>query len=179
VPYKRNDLAIDACTRLGKRLVVIGGGPLLADMRSRAGKTVEVMGWQPESVVGEHLRRCRALLFCGEEDFGMVPVEANAAGRPVLAYESGGALETVAGGGSGLFFKQQSVEAVMQAIQQLESGDSLWPAAKIQEHARRFSIEQFHQRFGRFYDWCISIFEAEGPAGVRKAMSTIGREAFL
>jgi glycosyltransferase involved in cell wall biosynthesis len=179
VPYKRNDLAIDACTQAGKRLVVIGGGPLLNAMRTRAGKTVEVLGWQPDTVVRDYMRRCRALLFCGQEDFGIVPVEVQAAGRPVIAYGSGGILETVVEGGSGVFFKEQSVGNLIEALERFETSESLWPSAQIQEHARQFDIGQFHQRFTRFYDWCISIYQASGPGGVRQAMAAVGPDSFL
>ena len=155
VAYKRNDLAIAACNRLGRRLVVIGAGPLLGEMRRLAGPTVEVLGWQSDEVVRDHLRRCRALLFCGEEDFGIVPVEAQAAGRPVIAYGAGGATETVIDGATGTFFHQQSPEAVADAIQRLEASNHLLTPPEIQKHARQFSKERFCHEFRRFYDWCV------------------------
>jgi len=179
VSYKRNDLAIDACTRLSKPLVMIGTGPLLADMRRRAGPTVRVLGWQPERGVRDHLRRCRALLFCGREDFGMVPVEAQAAGRAVIAYRAGGATETVRDLETGVFFDTQDVDSVIDAIGRFESSHSLWPPERIQSHARQFSIEAFRRRFRRFYDFCLEHHRAGGPQRVRGAMTTIDREAFL
>ena len=91
IHYKRPDLAVEACTRLGRRLVVIGTGPLLERLRATAGPTVELLGWRDDATVRDYMRRCRALLFCGAEDFGLVPVEAQAAGRPVIAYAAGGA----------------------------------------------------------------------------------------
>jgi len=179
VSYKRNDLAIDACTRLSKPLVVIGTGPLLADMRRRAGPTVRVLGWQSDAAVRDHLRRCRALLFCGREDFGMVPVEAQAAGRAVIAYRAGGATETVRDGETGVFFDTQNVDSVVDAIGRFESSRSLWPSERIQSHARQFSIEAFRRRFRRFYDFCLEHDRAGGPQRVREVMATIDREAFL
>ena len=95
VPYKRIDQAVAACTRLGRELVVIGKGPERARLEAMAGPTVRFLGWQPDEVIRDHYRRCRALLFPGEEDFGIVPVEAMACGAPVIALGRGGAAETV------------------------------------------------------------------------------------
>ena len=122
VPYKRVDLAVDACTSAGRRLVVIGTGPEAPDLKRRAGPCVEFLGWQPDSVVADHLQRCRAFLFPGIEDFGITPCEAQAAGAPVIAYAEGGALETVRDGVSGLFFKPQTVEGLIDAIKRFEKG---------------------------------------------------------
>lgn len=174
VPYKRNDLAIEACNRLRRRLVVIGGGPLLKRMRRLAGPTVELLGWQPDAVVRDHLQRCRALIFCACEDFGIVPVEAQAAGRPVLAYGRGGALETVLENRTGLFFHEQTPEAVAGAIEQLESASGLWSPTEIQAHAVAFSIERFRDEFTRFYDWCLELHRAGGPDRVRSAAEEAG-----
>ena len=95
VPYKRIDQAVAACTHLGRRLVVIGAGPERERLEKMAGATVRFLGWQPDEVIRDHYRRCRALLFPGEEDFGIVPVEALACGSPVIALGRGGAVETV------------------------------------------------------------------------------------
>lgn len=95
VPYKRLDQAIAACTRSGRALVVIGTGPELHRLRAEAGPTVRFLGWQPDEVVRDHYRRCRALIFPGDEDFGIVPVEALACGAPVIALGQGGAAENV------------------------------------------------------------------------------------
>jgi len=179
VSYKRNDLAIDACTRLRKPLIVIGTGPLLADLRRRAGPTVRILGWQSDAIVRDHLMRCRVLLFCGREDFGLVPVEAQAAGRPVIAYRAGGATETVRDGETGVFFDAQTVDSVVDSIRRFESSRSLWPPARIQSHARQFGIETFRRRFRRFYDWCLDHDHTGGPQRVREAMTTIDRDAFL
>lgn len=172
VPYKRNDLAIEACNKLGRRLVVIGAGPLLEEMKHRAGPTVQVLGWQGDEVVRDHFMRCRALLFCGLEDFGIVPVEAQAAGRPVIAFGQGGALETVAADRSGVFFTEQTVDSLAEAILRFEASTTLWPAREIQQHTERFSTENFRRRFSRFYEWCLKHHQANGPEGVREAMET-------
>ena len=179
VGYKRNDLAVDACTRLGRRLVVIGTGPQRADLRRRAGRTVRLLGWQTDDVVRDHLRRCRALLFCGQEDFGMVPVEAQAAGRPVLAYRAGGALETVVEGRTGWFFDRQEVGGVVEAIQRFEADGMAADPIGIQEHAQQFSVARFRDRFRAFFDWCLEHHRGGGVRQVREAMASVEREAFF
>ena len=171
--YKRHDLAIDACTRLGRPLVVIGEGPKLSAWRRRAGRTVRILGWQGGAAVREHMRRCRALLFCGEEDFGLVPVEAQAAGRPVIAYRAGGATETVLENQTGLLFAEHSVEAVVEAIERFESCRTLWPCGRIRQHARQFSKEIFVRRFMSFYDWCLDRWRDGGPQRVREAVESL------
>ncbi len=128
VPYKRIDLAVRAFNRLGTRLKVIGSGPEERRLRAIAGSNVEFLGWQPDAVVSDLYSRCRALIFPGEEDFGIVPLEAMACGRPVIAYGRGGASETIlsyddqgAEGGSaptGLFFRDQNVPALLEAVEQ-------------------------------------------------------------
>lgn len=146
VEYKRNDLAVEACARLGRPLIVIGDGPMLPRLRTMyagAGSTIRFLGRQPDEVVREHYRRCRALLFCGQEDFGIVPVEAMAAGRPVLAYGRGGAVETVVPGKTGLFFEDQRAESVIAAIEAFEAREGQFNAVSIQQHAQRFSYERF------------------------------------
>src|SRR5207253_1979637 len=116
-PYKRLDLAIEVCNRLKRKLVVIGSGQDEARLRALAGPTVHLLGWQPDAVIRDHFRRCRALVFPGEEDFGIVPVEAQACGTPVLAFGRGGATETIVPPGSGgaptgRFFAEQTAEAM-------------------------------------------------------------------
>lgn len=170
VSYKRNDLAIAACNRLQRRLIVIGSGPLLGAARRLAGPTVQVPGWQSDDVVRDHLRRCRALLFCGEEDFGIVPVEAQAAGRPVIAYGAGGATETVVDGATGLFFREQRPEAVAAAIERFETCRTLRAPVDIQAHAAQFSAARFRDEFNRFYTWCLELYRAGGAQRVRTAV---------
>lgn len=171
VSYKRNDLAVQVCNQISAPLRVIGGGPLLENIRRQAGKTVQVLGWQSDDVVRDHMRRCRALIFCGEEDFGMVPVEVQAAGRPVIAYAKGGALETVVADRSGVFFEEQTCESLVQAIRKFEVSESLWPPSEIQAHAAQFSISVFRQRFMDFYNWCLERFQAQGARKLREDMA--------
>ena len=121
VRYKRPDLAVEACTKLDKRLVVIGGGEMLSELRRLAGPTVEIIGPQPIDVLRSFYRRAKALIFPGEEDFGIVPVEAMASGCPVIAFRKGGACETVVEAETGCFFAWQTVEALAAAMGEFEA----------------------------------------------------------
>ena len=139
--YKRVDLAVAACTRLGRRLIVVGDGPSAARLREVAGPTVEFRGAQGDDVVTDLMERCRAFFFPGEEDFGISPVEAMAAGAPVIAFNRAGATETVLDGETGLLFPEQTVDAVVQAIERLEAGT--WPAERNRARAEDFRPERF------------------------------------
>ncbi|MBR1138446.1 MAG: glycosyltransferase [Bradyrhizobium sp.] len=150
VAYKRPDLAIRAFNEMKLKLVVIGGGEMLQEVRRLAGPTITVLGSQPFSVLKDHYARCRALIFPGEEDFGMVPVEAMASGRPVIAYGRGGATETVADGLSGVFFPEQSVASIISAVERL-NGLALDPAI-IAAHAAQFGRKQFFQNMRAHID---------------------------
>src|SRR5262245_8136370 len=121
VRYKRPDLAVEACSKAGKQLVVIGGGEMLSELRGRAGPTVEILGPQPIDVLRSYYRRAKALIFPGEEDFGIVPVEAMASGCPVIAFRKGGACETVVEAETGAFFAEQTIEALAAAMGELEA----------------------------------------------------------
>src|SRR5262245_40822496 len=140
-PYKRIDIAVDACTRLGRRLDVIGTGPDLMRLRRRAGPTVRFLGWQPDEVVRQAVARCRAFLFPGEEEFGIAPLEATAAGRPVIAFGRGALTETVVDGVTGLFFREPTPAALIDALERSEVTG--WSAEKIRAHALRFSEDVF------------------------------------
>jgi glycosyltransferase involved in cell wall biosynthesis len=154
VSYKRPDLAVRAFNEMKLKLVVIGGGEMLDEVRRMAGPTVTVLGAQPFDVLKRHYARCRALIFPGEEDFGMVPVEAMASGRPVVAFGRGGATETVADGVSGVFFAEQTIEAVSSAVRRLE-GIVIDPE-KIVAHASQFGRDQFFQKMRKHIDALIA-----------------------
>lgn len=141
VAYKRPDLAVEAFNRSGRRLVVIGGGEMLGTLRAMAAPNVVVLGPQPFAVLKHHYARCRALVFPGEEDFGIVPVEAMASGRPVVAYARGGATETVLPGLSGVLFETQSVEALEAAVAEVER--TAFDPARVAASARRFGQDRF------------------------------------
>lgn len=143
VRYKRLDIAVDACTRTARQLVVVGTGPELERLRARAGPTVRFAGWQSDEEIARHYASSRALLFPGLEDFGITPVEAMASGRPVIAYAKGGALETVVPGETGIHFHEQKVELLTEAMDQLERGEYRFEPATLRAHAMRFSNERF------------------------------------
>lgn len=152
VPYKKADLAVDAFNKLGLPLVVVGEGELFEALKSRAGDNVTLMGRQPFPIIKDLLERCRGLIFPGVEDFGIVPVEAMAAGAPVIAYAKGGALETVIHGHTGVHFHEQSVDALMVAVQQVESGEFTFTPAQLHEHAAGFDKSVFKQKIKAFVD---------------------------
>jgi glycosyltransferase involved in cell wall biosynthesis len=141
MPYKRIDLAIEACNRMDRRLVIVGDGPDRQRLEKLAGPRTEFLGRIPDGLVNYYTSRCRALLFPGEEDFGMAPLEANAAGRPVIAYRAGGAMETVEEGVTGLFFAQQTSQSLATAIEQFESLS--WDQTVLRRHAERFDRNVF------------------------------------
>jgi len=150
VPYKRVDLAVAAAARLNRRLVVVGTGPERASLERLAGPNVEFLGWQSDDQVRDRYAGCRALLFPGEEDFGIVPLEAQACGKPVIAFGRGGALETVVDGETGLFFADQTVDALAAAMTRLEKESARFVPAKIREHAMKFDRAVFKQRMTEF-----------------------------
>ena len=148
VPYKRIDLAVDAFTRMGRKLVVIGSGPALGGLRKNAGPTISFVGRISDEKVEEYVSGCQALIFPGEEDFGMAPLEVASAGRPTIAFGAGGALETVVDGVTGLFFKSQSVESLVEAVQRFDK--RAWSQQAIRAHAERFGIDIFQEKMRAF-----------------------------
>lgn len=139
--YKRLDLAIEACRRLGRRLVVIGTGPDVDRLAADPPPHVDLLGWQSNEAVQQHLATARGLLFCGEEDFGMVPVEAFARGCPVVAYGVGGATESVKPGACGVWFDRQTADDVLDAMQRLEA--ATFDPEAMHAEARRFDRPRF------------------------------------
>lgn len=142
--YKRIDLAVEACTRTGRNLVVIGDGPDRERLQRIAGPSVSFLGRLPDAAVNRYAARCRALIFPGEEDFGMTPLEVNAAGRPVVAFAAGGATETVIEGLNGVLFGAQTVDSLIEGMERLEAWR--WDPAAIRRNAQRYDIEVFRDR---------------------------------
>lgn len=143
--YKRIDLAVAAFTQLGLPLVIIGDGPARASLEAVAGPTVTFRGRVDDAGVASAMRDCRALIFPGEEDFGMTPLEANASGRPVIAFGAGGALETVRDGVTGVLFGQQTADALAEGVRRADA--ATWDPAVIRRHAETFSVTGFETRF--------------------------------
>ena len=172
VDYKRVDLAIGACTRLGRRLHVVGEGEQYRRLRGVAGPSIVFCGALSDGDLREQYARCRALLFPGEEDFGIVPVEALSFGRPVIAYGRGGVTETVngfytdrpapAGASSGIFFREQTPESLMEAILAFEGVEDEFSPLVIQQSAERFDEAYFRERLGRFVAEKIREFHLDG-----------------
>ncbi|HEL3808875.1 TPA: glycosyltransferase [Stenotrophomonas maltophilia] len=153
--YKKADLVMDAFLRSGKRLVIIGEGEQLAAMRARATERVVVLGRQPFSALKEHLANAKALVFPGVEDFGIVPLEAMASGTPVIAYAKGGALETVVesddpNAATGLFFHEQSIDAINEAVARFESLSEPISAEACRARAEQFAPDRFREELSSF-----------------------------
>ncbi|HVO33312.1 MAG TPA: glycosyltransferase [Elusimicrobiota bacterium] len=144
-PYKRLDLALECFRQLGLRLVMIGDGQESSKLRRYAGNRIEFLGCQSKEIIRDYYHRAESLVFPGEEDFGMVPVEAMAAGCPVIAYGKGGALETVVEGRSGVFFNEQSVRSLSEAVQRF--GAQRWDRDAIQRQAASFSRRRTEEAF--------------------------------
>ncbi len=149
VPYKRADLAVRACLASGRRLIVAGTGTELTRLRRLAGgsELITFAGRIADNDASELMGSCRALIFPGEEDFGITPVEAMAAGCPVIAYARGGALETVQDGVSGLFFAEQTPEALCAALDAFEQRETSFDPRRIAAHAARFGEARFRREF--------------------------------
>ncbi len=145
VPYKRVELAIEAFNRLGKKLVIIGTGPERKKLEALAGPTIEFGGWKDDASLRDFYRSAAGLIFPGEEDFGIVPVEAQACGLPVIAYKKGGALETIVEGRTGLFFKEPTTASLVNAVRRFETIS--WESANIRAWAERFDRARFENEF--------------------------------
>jgi glycosyltransferase involved in cell wall biosynthesis len=160
-PYKRLDLAVAACNQLGRRLVVIGKGQDEKRLRSLAGPTVQFLGWQPDEVVRDYLRSCRALLFPGEEDFGIVPLEAHACGAPVIAYGRGGVTETIvpptgSAAPTGLWFEEQTPECLAIAMEEFERRSNDFDPVAARRQALRFNQGRFTRELLSYLEQVLS-----------------------
>lgn len=141
VPYKRIDIAVRAYSRTGRKLKIVGIGGEAGRLKALAGPSVELLGRLPDADILELYRRCRALVFPGEEDFGIVPVEAQACGRPVIALARGGATETIRDGVSGVLFQDQTEASLLEAVE--KAGDLSWNPEAIRAQAENFSEARF------------------------------------
>ena len=151
VSYKRVDLAVQACTATGRNLIVSGDGPERKKLEKMAGPTVRFVGRAPSEAIPALYAGCKAFLFPGEEDFGITPLEASAAGRPVIAYGKGGALDSIIPDETGLFFEQQNTDSLIATLNSFETtGDTAWNVDRLKAHAQGFSGVLFHERMGAY-----------------------------
>lgn len=150
VPYKRFDLAVKACSELGKKLVIIGDGTEKEELMQMANENIIFMGKQPDDVVKKYMSECKALLFPGEEDFGITPVEAMACGRPVICYGKGGVLDTVIDGKTGVYFEEQTVESLKKAILKFEN--MKFDKNEIRKRALEFDEPVFQQKIKEYVE---------------------------
>lgn len=148
VPYKKIDLAIHAFNELNLPLRIIGAGTELKKLKKISRPNIQFLGWQPNSKLREHYARAQALIFPGEEDFGITPLEAQACGTPVIAFKKGGALETIQEGRTGLFFERQDKVSLIQAIEKFRN--ILYDRQILRENALKFRIEIFQEKFKNF-----------------------------
>lgn len=161
VPYKRMDLIVRAFARMpSRRLIVIGDGPEAGRLRALAAPNVTLLGYQEGAALRDYMQRARALVFAAEEDFGIVPVEAQACGTPVIAFGRGGATESLNGldapSPTGVFFGEQTVESLMAAVDAFEGAAGRISAAACRENALRFGAERFRREFGAFVEACLA-----------------------
>ncbi len=154
VPYKRVDLAVKVYSQLGRKLKIAGTGTDYAALKQIAGPTIEFLGWQGDEQLRELYRRCRLLVFPGEEDFGIVPLEAHACGRPVVAFAKGGALETLVEGETAVFFREQTETALVAAVQ--AAAARRWPREIIRRQAEHFAPQHFIAGLAASLEKCLA-----------------------
>jgi glycosyltransferase involved in cell wall biosynthesis len=149
VPYKRIDIAVEAFNELGEKLIIVGIGSEAEKLKRIAKNNIEFHGWASNEKIAEYYSGCRALIFPGEEDFGIVPLEAMASGKPVIAFAKGGALETVVENQTGMFFKGQTKESLVDAVKRFES--KKFTAEEIHKHALKFDREIFRDKLKEYF----------------------------
>ncbi|MEX2214937.1 MAG: glycosyltransferase [Phycisphaeraceae bacterium] len=162
-PYKKVDLIAAAFTKLDLPLVIIGDGPERKNVERAAGRNVTLLGKQPDAVVNELTQQCRAFIFAADEDFGIAPVEAQAAGAPVIAFGKGGATETIIAGKTGLFFQQQTVESLVEAVQEFERSIDAFNPQACRNNAMQFSEEVFKDAYRNLVEQQWQRFSAGEP----------------
>jgi glycosyltransferase involved in cell wall biosynthesis len=169
-PYKRIDIAIEAFNRLGRRLLIIGDGPGMRSLKKVAKTNIEFLGWLSDEKVKGYYQGCRAFIFPGEEDFGMTPVEAQACGKPVIAYGRGGVLESVVPFPrekvTGVFFHEPTAESLLQAIDLFEKNRDRFNPQEIRKNALPFDQKDFREKIRSFMEEKYQAFHASLDSGV-------------
>ncbi len=164
VPYKRIDLIVRAFARMpDKRLIVIGDGTEMEKVRAAAGPNVTLLGFRPFAVLKNHLQRARAFVFAAEEDFGIIPVEAQACGTPVIAYGRGGSRETIVSDKTGVFFNEQTEDSIIGAVRRFEQIERSFSPPLIRQQAEKFSIQTFRTAFRQVVEDAYE--QKQGPLG--------------
>ena len=152
VPYKKTDLIVKAFSKMPeKKLIVIGDGPQFDKVKAAATSNITILGYQPFDILRDHMQRAKCFVFAAEEDFGIIPIEAQACGTPVIAFGKGGALETVVDGKTGVLFYEQTESAIQTAIEKFETRFKYDPYL-IRQHAIYFSTDRFKTQFKAFVD---------------------------
>ncbi len=171
VPYKRVDLIIEAFRLMPTRtLIVVGGGPEYSRLAERAPQNVKMLGHQPLEAVINYLQKARAFVFAADEDFGISPVEAQACGTPVIAYNHGGVTESVRDGETGVFFNQQNAESLAAAVEKFESRERDFSPHVIRAHAEEFSPERFRLQFKSFIKQSVARHHRKARSRYRKRL---------
>lgn len=158
VPYKKIDIIVEAFSRMpDKKLIIIGTGPDLAKIEKLKTSNIEILGYQPFDVLKDYMERAKAFVFAAEEDFGIVPVEAQACGTPVIALGKGGALETVINNRTGIFFYEQTADSIKNAVDKFEKIEYDLDRKVIRENAMNFDIEIFKKNFKEFVEKTLEL----------------------
>lgn len=155
VPYKRIDLAVRAFNKIGLKLKIAGSGSELNNLKKISKSNIEFLGFVSDDEAKDLLRKCKALIFPGLEDFGIIPLEAQACGRPVIAYGQGGVLDTIVENKTGIFFKEQNVDELIKAINLFEKSVDKFDSKVIRTHAQYFGIERFQDEIKEFIESCL------------------------
>ena len=177
VPYKRSDLAVETFNRNGRPLVVIGEGPERAKLQRRARANIRFLGAQPRAALRNAMQRARALVFPGEEDFGIVMAEAQACGTPVIAFRRGGASEIVTDGTTGILIVQQTAASLEEGLERFDA--EKFDPARIRESARRFSRERFMREFTGFLERVASPVRAFQTQSVESGQEVLAADSTL
>ena len=184
VPYKKIAAIVEAFRALpDRKLVVVGDGPEMKRIKALAGPNVEILGYQPASVLCDLMQRARCFIFAAEEDFGITPVEAQACGTPVLAYGRGGALETIRGldhaKPTGMFFDRQDAAAIAEAVLHFERHEDRIAPLDCWQNAQRFSAQVFRETYSHFVERCWEVFRAAPPmpTGLDRQLALAGSDS--
>ncbi len=170
VPYKKMDLIVEAFSKMpDKKLVVIGKGPDFEKIKKSATPNVQMLGYQPDEVLKDYMQRAKAFIFAAEEDFGIIPVEAQACGTPVIAFGKGGSLETVIGYGekenpTGIFFKEQTVSALIHAVERFEEVQGCISPENCRKNAEKFSVSTFRKNMEQYINEVLKERKGEEEA---------------